>query len=139
MPDCTFTILRELPQSKDFIDFRARCGWGRLADDAAQKTLKAGLVNVSVYDNDKMVGFGRVIGDGAIYFYVQDLIVDEAYRGQGLGALVMETLLNGVRNIASPGAVIGLMSAKGVDDFYKPFGFVVRPNEKFGAGMILEL
>lgn len=139
MSDTKFTLMKEPPLSSDFVEYRARCGWGRLSDDVADKTLNAGIVNLSAYHNDRLAGFGRVIGDGAIYFYIQDLIVDENYRGQGLGALIMRTLIEDVKKIASPGAVIGLMSAKDVDDFYEPFGFVTRPNERFGAGMILEI
>lgn len=35
-----------------------------------------------------------------------------------------------------PGSSVGLMSAKGKEDFYKKFGFMERPNESYGAGMI---
>jgi len=129
----------EPPPIKEFIEFREKCGWGSLSREAAKKTLEAGVIDITVYDVEKVVGFGRVIGDGCIYFYIQDLIVDEAYRGQGLGFEMMKQLIRQIHIIASSGASIGLMSAKGIDVFYEKLGFIARPNERFGAGMILEI
>ena len=42
--------------------------------------------------------------------------------------------------VAAPGAAIGLMSAKGVENLYRKFGFIERPAEKhIGAGMTLPI
>ena len=41
-----------------------------------------------------------------------------------------------VKNNACPGAVVGLMSAKGKEDFYERFGFWKRPTDSFGHGMM---
>ncbi|MDB2438579.1 GNAT family N-acetyltransferase [Hellea sp.] len=76
-------------------------------------------------------------GDGALYFYVQDLIVDVGYRGRGLGAIIMKRLIEEIRNMASPGASIGLMSALEKEEFYKQLGFASRPSSKYGAGMTM--
>jgi len=132
-------IRNEAPPISEYIEFREKCGWGSLPHDTAQKTLEAGIVGVTAFDGKKVADFGRVVGDNAIYFYIQDLIVDEPYRGQGLGVEIMKQLISQIRDIASPGACIGLMSAKDSDEFYKQFGFIARPNDKFGAGMILEI
>ena len=134
-----FKFLNVVPPVSEFIDFRAKCGWGTISLETAQKTLDAGISNTTVYDGDKVVGFGRVIGDGAIYFYVQDLIVSDNYRGHGLGVQIMIRLIEQVRKIALPGASIGLMSALDKEEFYKQFGFACRPNSKYGAGMTLLL
>lgn len=32
--------------------------------------------------------------------------------------------------------MVNLMAAKGKEPFYKKFGFIERPNDKHGAGMI---
>ena len=34
------------------------------------------------------------------------------------------------------GTMIGLMVAKGKEDFYKKFGFIDRPNDVYGPGML---
>jgi ribosomal protein S18 acetylase RimI-like enzyme len=38
-----------------------------------------------VYDKDKQIGFARMITDYATYAYLCDVIIDEEYRGQGIG------------------------------------------------------
>lgn len=139
MSEKKFKFLNVTPPVSEFIDFRAKCGWGTISLETAQKTLDAGIANTTVYDGDKVVGFGRIIGDGAIYFYVQDLIVSSHYRGGGIGVVIMKHLVEQVRKIALPGASIGLMSALDKEEFYKQFGFASRPNTKYGAGMTLLL
>jgi ribosomal protein S18 acetylase RimI-like enzyme len=38
-----------------------------------------------VYDDNKQIGFARMITDYATYAYLCDVIIDEEYRGQGIG------------------------------------------------------
>lgn len=38
-----------------------------------------------VYHNEKQIAFARMITDYATYAYLCDVIVDEEYRGQGIG------------------------------------------------------
>lgn len=135
----TYSFKNEPPNPRAFVEFREDCGWGRLDEDTAKATLAAGLVNVCAYDDGQLIGFGRVIGDGAIYFNVQDLIVSEAYRGRGIGREVLTLLLDEIRKIAAPGAIVGLMSTVGSEPFYARHGFIARPNNSFGAGMLLRL
>ena len=35
---------------------------------------------------------GRIVGDGAIICYVQDLIIRPEVQGEGIGGLILETL-----------------------------------------------
>lgn len=134
-----FNCVDIAPPISEFIDFRVKCGWGKLSPEAAQKTLEAGLANTSIYDGDKIIGFGRVIGDGAVYFYIQDLIVSHHYQGLGLGTVIMKRLIEQISKMALPGASIGLMSALDKEEFYKQFGFKSRPSAEYGAGMTLLL
>jgi len=91
MTETTLTILNSPPPLEKFIEFRSNCGWGRLDLQTARKTINAGVANVTAYDDNKLVGFGRAVGDGAIYFYIQDLIVIEEYRGRNIGTSIVET------------------------------------------------
>ena len=46
-----------------------------------------------VYHKDKQIGFARMITDYATYAYLCDVIVDEKYRGQGIGKELVRTIL----------------------------------------------
>ncbi|GER89902.1 hypothetical protein KDW_40640 [Dictyobacter vulcani] len=84
-----------------------------------------------------MIGCGRVIGDGGLCFYVQDIIVLPGYQGQGLGRRIMEKIMDYLRENAHPGGFVGLMAAKGAAGFYLKYGFLERPTPDYGPGMIL--
>ncbi len=81
-----------------------------------------------------------MIGDADSYFYLQDIIVFfSAFQGRGLGKRIMTAIMASIDEAhARPGAFIGLMAAKGVEDFYTQFGFSVRPLERPGMVRIIE-
>lgn len=41
-----------------------------------------------------MVGFARVITDYAVFGYLEDVFIDDALRGQGLGKWLMQCVLD---------------------------------------------
>ena len=84
------------------------------------------------------MGMGRIVGDGAIICYVQDLIIRPEVQGEGIGSLILETLRDFVVNIGFEGTTMmfDLMCARGREEFYKKHGFIARPTEDLGPGMI---
>ena len=123
------------PSSHDFVVLREACGWGSISDDLAVMAIRNSLIFTSVYDGDLLIGFGRVIGDGALNYYIQDVIVVEAYQNRGLGTAILTRLMESIETIAHAEATIGLMAASGRESFYRQFGFDARPNDLCGAGM----
>ncbi len=93
------------------------------------------LFHVAVYFEDQLVGMGRVVGDGIMYFYVQDIVVLPDYQGLGIGALIMLNIENYLSSTAIKGSTIGLLAAKGKEAFYARYGYITRPNASLGHGM----
>ena len=61
------------------------------------------------------------------------------YQGKKIGTGIMNKLIekiNEYKNI-NPEIRTYLGASKGIESFYEKFGFVSRPNEELGAGMIL--
>lgn len=131
------TYIKMPPSAAIFAQFREKCGWGMVSDDLAKIAISNSLVFITAYKGDELVGFGRVIGDGALNYYIQDLIVEENARGLGIGRAIMKELLAGIAGRACDGATIGLMAAAGKETFYEQLGFVRRLNTQYGAGMTL--
>ena len=53
-----------------------------------------------VYDEqDYMVGYARVITDHTTTFYLMDVIIDEAYRHQGLGTMLMDQVMEDMEGL----------------------------------------
>ena len=74
---------------------------------------------------------GRVVGDGFLYFYVQDVIVASSHQGKGAGLMIMEEIMSYLDRAAplKSGAFVGLMAAEGLDVFYSKFGFEIFPKQ----------
>jgi GNAT superfamily N-acetyltransferase len=75
---------------------------------------------------------GRVVGDGAAYFYLQDVVVLPEFQRQGIGTAIVEKLLQYLGDSVAPGAFVGLFAADGAAQFYESFGFVRRDAERPG-------
>ena len=92
-----------------------------------------------MYNEEKLIGYGRIIGDRTIFLYIHDIMVIPEYQGRGIGKKIMELLLKqiNVYKQVNPDIRTYLGAAKNREGFYEKFGFVQRPNEYLGAGMIL--
>ena len=42
-------------------------GWGSYDEKVSEKALANTMHSVSVYDDDKIIGYGRIIGDGICF------------------------------------------------------------------------
>lgn len=121
-----------------YLSLRASVGWKLLKDSQAKKALENSLLTLTAYIDDKPVGMGRIVGDGAVICYVQDLVVKPEYQKYGVGSVIMERLIEFVTDIKEKDTEIMmcLMCAKGREHFYEKFGFIGRPTEDLGPGMI---
>lgn len=79
---------------------------------------------VSMYHEGTLVGFGRVISDGIYQTLISDVMVLPEYQANGIGALIMNTLLDKCRE--SGMKWVQLISATGKKGFYEKLGFVAR-------------
>lgn len=72
---------------------------------------------------------GRIVGDGHVYFYVQDVIVVPEYQQAGLGKSIVERLMQFLDRAApaKSGAFLGLMTEPHLTRFYDRFGFETYP------------
>lgn len=122
---------------EDFIRLRLEAGFMETPMEQAEKALANGLFTASALCGDKMVGMGRLIGDGAMYWYIQDVAVMPAYQGRGIGKAIVTRLISYAEANSLPGskASIGLIAAKGKEPFYEKMGFAKHPHDISGAGM----
>lgn len=121
-----------------YLYLRQQVGWKRLSDRQARMALDNCLFRVTAYDDGKPVGMGRVVGDGAVVCYIQDLVILPEYQGYGVGSQVLNRLINFVEDITEDGTemMLCLMCAKGREGFYKKHDFMARPTQNLGPGMI---
>jgi ribosomal protein S18 acetylase RimI-like enzyme len=117
---------------------RRTTGWDMLEDSVVKSALENDLFSVCIVHEKKTIGIGRVVGDGAIYFYIQDIIVHPDYQKQGVGKLIMDQVESYLEKAANSNSFIGLMAADGVKDFYKKYGYSERPDNRPGMFKIIK-
>ena len=111
--------------AEDFVRLKVATGFMDRPLEQADKAIKNGLFNVSAVHDGKVIGMGRLVGDGAMYWYLQEIIVLPEYQGQGIGRAIVERLLEHIKCEALPGTgvQVGLTAVKGKEPFYEKFGF----------------
>ena len=120
------------PTLEEYRRLRASVGWDQRPDDAMRRGLDGARYSCVVSTDAETVGCGRIVGDGGLYLYLQDVIVLPEHQGHGAGTAVMDALLGYLDREAPPGAFVGLMAATGVEAFYERYGFERRPDDRPG-------
>lgn len=130
----SYTIIEQLPDAADYNRLRQIVGWGAHPVGVAEPALARSLYGVCALLDGAVVGMARVIGDGGLAYYVQDVIVEPAHQGRGIGGQLMDRVMAYLRAHAVQGAVVGLMAAAGKEGFYERYGFTRRPPSAWGRG-----
>lgn len=131
--------INRIPTADEFNNLTESVGWGRRDNKIVEEALNNTLYSLCVYDGDKLIGYGRIIGDKTIFLYIHDVMVIPGYQGKQIGTGIMKELLKQIDEYkkVNPNIRTYLGASKGKEAFYEKFGFVARPNEELGAGMIL--
>ncbi|NRA26368.1 MAG: GNAT family N-acetyltransferase [Opitutales bacterium] len=74
---------------------------------------------VTVRLDGKLIGFGRAISDYAYRALLDDIIVDEAHRKQGIGKEIVQKLLEMTNEVEQ----VFLKCREAVGPFYEALGF----------------
>lgn len=115
-------------------------GWGAYNEEIARKALDNTYYSVSIYEDDNIVGYGRLIGDTICFMYIQDVMVKPEFQNKKIGTMIMNKLLDKITELKkkNPNIRVYLGATKNKEKFYEKFGFVKRIDEDLGYGMILK-
>ena len=115
-------------------------GWGSYENNITKKALDNTFYSVSVYDNNKIIGYGRLIGDTICFMYIHDIMVDPKYQNKKIGTLIMNKLLDKINELEkeNPDILVYLGASKNKEGFYEKFGFKKRTSAGLGHGMVLD-
>lgn len=135
--------LRFIENNKNVQEFNyltEAVGWGTRAENIVKKALDNTLYSISIYDSDKIIGYGRLIGDEAIFIYIQDIMVIPSYQHKKIGTEIMTKLLEkiSVYKEFNPNLRVYVGADYNKEGFYRRFGFKTRTEASLGEGMILK-
>ena len=119
-------VVRDYPAEPIVRLYEAGGWWREQYDPSHISPMIAGSHAVAVAVDSATgatVGMGRLISDGASDAYVQDVIVDPAYRGRGIGRRIVAALLERCR--ADGILWVGVVAEPGSVAFWEQAGFGV--------------
>ena len=67
-----YIILDNELQADDFIRLFASAGWGEVPKDMVETSLANSYATFSVKSGDKVIAMARLLGDGAMSFFLKD-------------------------------------------------------------------
>jgi N-acetylglutamate synthase and related acetyltransferases len=100
--------------------FLNRTYWAKgISKEIIRRSIEGSLC-FGVFENDKQVGFARMITDKATFAYLADVFIIEEYRGRSLSKWLMQVImshpdLQRLRRI--------ILATKDAHGLYKQFGF----------------
>lgn len=132
MATADLRLVRRLPTVEEYLSLRASVGWRLPPAVDAARALENSLFGVCAVDADDTVAMARVVGDGSLFFYIQDLVVEPNYQGRGVGRSILEDTERRVVEVCSPNASLFLVASRGVSAFYRSSGYDDPPDELLG-------
>ena len=131
--------IESIPQkAEEYLILRKKAGLSSRQLIASQVEIKKSISAISVREKEthRLIGMGRIIGDGGTVYQLVDIAVDPNYQGLKIGTQIMEHLMLFVNESINQQAYVNLIADIPADRLYEKFGFVKTEPE--GIGMYLK-
>lgn len=112
--------INEPVSAKAISDLRASVGWNRMVD-SYKNPLLTSYINISVFDNNKLIAYIDSVSNGVTDAYIQDLMVHPDYQGQGIGTELMNKMIALLKQ--NHIYMISVIFDENLKEFYNRFGF----------------
>ena len=120
----TYKIVERLPSVDEYWALAKATGYAKLIRKSCVKTaLENTLFGVVAVGGDTVIGTGRIVGDGAIFYYLQDLMVLPAYQRKGIGSSILDGLMGYLNANAKWPCYVSLFTSEGLSNLFTPYGF----------------
>jgi|SRR5699024_8166843 len=116
-------IVYDSPSPDQYNNLRVEGGLMEKDKDGVKIGLKNSLFMVCVYNNENLIGMGRIGGDGGTFFHIVDIVVKPKFQGQGIGKRIMKELTNYLQRNAYPNSYVSLIADVPANHLYEQFGF----------------
>lgn len=90
-----------IPNIDDIMTLYEDVGWTAYTrdKDTLEKAIKNSLKVWTVWDDKKLVGLARVVGDGYTIIYIQDILVLKEYQRNSIGRNLLKTILDEYKSV----------------------------------------
>ena len=91
--DQAVELVERLPTADEYVELLRRVGWTSPPVEDCRRALGGSLTAICAVDERKVVvGMGRLVGDGRMYCFAVDVVVDPDAQRQGIGQGIMDAL-----------------------------------------------
>ncbi|OIB00329.1 GNAT family acetyltransferase [Paenibacillus sp. LC231] len=131
-------ITEEFPQNQEYMDLKAVTGLPEVEISAIATALNRSVLSLLARDdNDRLIGMGRVVGDGAFYFQLVDIMVAASHLDQGVEEMIVSELLSRLTKIAPSGAEVTVITDVPGIKLYQHAGFKLLYPDRYGMARSL--
>lgn len=128
----TMQLVNETPTAEDYVSLRIRSGMGDKNLERSRIALRNSLFTAALYDGQKLIGFGRIVGDGGVTYVVSDIMVDKDYQRRGYAEQIMTAIDGYLQEHAHVDSYICLIANQPADQLYHKHQFAYLPENKCG-------
>ena len=130
-------VYKESPPAwQEYVRLFSSTGWMpvlQISEDDLKRVFDGTWCWITAYQDEDIVGVGRLLSDGVLYALICDIIVTPDHQNKGIGSAILKELVKKCQKADIKR--IWLFAAPGKVGFYKKNGFSVRPID--GPGMQL--
>ena len=109
-------------QPEQIAELRKSVGWNGM-EVSLRKSLANSYFYICCFDDDKLIGYLDVVSNGVTDAYIQDVTVNPAYQGKGIGTKLMNTAIDKLKHDGV--YAISVLFEEKLLTFYKKFGFYI--------------
>lgn len=132
-----FRFVEAVPAAEEYRQLRVDAGLSPKSAEAAARGLPGSLYAVCVRDGDRLIGMGRIVGDGGCNFEIVDMAVHPDFQRRGLGLAIMDLLMDYLRSEAPSSAYVSLIADHGAPALYRRFGFEPTAPDSIGMAIVM--
>lgn len=125
-------ITHEIPSIESYLNLRRAAGLSEMSREGAEKGLPSTLFAVCLMEGERLIGMGRVVGDGGLQFLVCDIAVHPDEQGKGYGKIIMKEIKYYIDEQVPAEGIVSLIADKPADRLYGQYGFIYAAPDSLG-------
>lgn len=120
----------EVPDSKEYLELRLAAGLSQRNESITATVLSNSIFSVVIKDdNSKLIGMGRIIGDGGFHYQIVDIAADPNHTGTEIQKVIMNEITSYLDLNAPKDAFVIIMAELSAISLYNKYGFeLTYPN-----------
>jgi predicted N-acetyltransferase YhbS len=133
--DASYTLSDEIPPAEDYLRLRIVTGLSPKSPEGAALGLPRSVFGVVVRKDGRIVGMGRVIGDGGLMLQVTDIAVEPGHQGRGIGKTIVARIVDYLNTTVPDGTYVSMIADGDAHRLYSQFGFTPTAPQSIGMEM----